>query len=222
VGPKHRWLLALDTTAEFGSLALLRDGELLEELPIHSPDGFAHVIFGALEALFARHGLKPADIDCFSAATGPGSFTGVRVGLTVVKGLGDATGRPLVGVSNLQAMAAFGTGSLRAIVLDARRGEVYGALYNAELECVQPETVIRFADWLAGLPDSDVEFIALDFTLFADALRGQPMVVAPRTLARAIGRIAWRDFLAGRAIDAAALDANYVRRSDAELLWKEM
>jgi tRNA threonylcarbamoyladenosine biosynthesis protein TsaB len=217
------WLLALDTTAEFGSLALLRDGELVEEVPLHCPDGFANVIFGAIEALFARHGLVATDIDCFAGATGPGSFTGVRVGLTVVKGLGESTGRPVVGVSNLQAMAAFGSGPLRAVVLDARRGEVYGAVYDADLRCVQPETVIRFADWLAGLPFSEtLEFVGLDFTPFLDSLRGRRMVQAPRALAASIGRIAWREFADGRAIDSAALDANYVRRSDAELLWKEM
>jgi tRNA threonylcarbamoyladenosine biosynthesis protein TsaB len=218
------WLLALDTTAEFGSLALLRDGELVEEVPLHCPDGFAHVIFGAIEALFGRHGLAASDIDCFAGATGPGSFTGVRVGLTVVKGLGESTGRPVVGVSNLRAMAAFGSGPLRAVVLDARRGEVYGAVYGADLRSVQPETVIRFADWLDSLAsnDDEIEFIGLDFAPFVDSLRGYRMVQAPRALAASIGRIAWREFADGLAIDPAALDANYVRRSDAELLWKEM
>ncbi|HEY3743799.1 MAG TPA: tRNA (adenosine(37)-N6)-threonylcarbamoyltransferase complex dimerization subunit type 1 TsaB [Bryobacteraceae bacterium] len=215
-------LLALDTTAEFGSLALMRNGELIEEVPLHSPDGFGHVIFGAIEALLARHGLMTADVDCFAGATGPGSFTGVRVGMTVVKGLGDAAGRPVVGVSNLQAMAACGSAALRAVVLDARRGEVYGAVYDSRLQCVQTEMVLRFADWLAGLPEGDVEIIALDFTPFADLLRGRPMVQASRVLAGAIGRIAWAEFAGGRGVDPAVLDANYVRRSDAEILWKEM
>ena len=216
------WLMALDTTAEFGSLALLRDGELVEEVPLHSPEGFGHVIFGAIESLLARHGLAPGEIDCFAGATGPGSFTGVRVGLTVIKGMGDATGHPVVGVSNLQAMAAFGTGALRAVFVDARRGEVYGAVYDSDLRCVQSEVVIRFADWLSGLPDGDVEFVAQDFTPFANALHGKRCVHAPRALAESIARIAWRECSGGRAIDPAALDANYVRRSDAEILWKEM
>jgi len=203
-------------------LALLSDGELVEEVVLQCPDGFADVIFGAIEALLARHELAVPDIDCFAGATGPGSFTGVRVGLTVVKGLGDAAERPVVGVSNLAAMASFGNAPLRAVVLDARRGEIYAALYDSELRIVQPETVIRLADWLVGLPSSDVEFVAFDFAPFGDVLRGYPMVEAPRALARAVGAIAWREFAARRAVDAAALDANYVRRSDAEILWKEM
>ena len=212
------WLLALDTTAEFGSLALLKDGEVVEDVPLHSPEGFGHVIFGTIEAVLGRHGLTAKDVACFAGGTGPGSFTGVRVGLTVVKGLGEAVGCPVVGVSNLRAMAAFGSTALRAVVLDARRGEVYGAVYDATLQCVQPETVIRFADWVAGLP-ADVEFVAQDFTPFPGLGR---RVGAPRALAGAMGRIAWGEFVAGRGVDAAVLDANYVRRSDAEILWKEM
>lgn len=215
-------LLALDTTAEFGSLALLTDNELTEEVPLHSPDGFGHTIFQSIDALLRRHNLTPAQIDCYAAATGPGSFTGVRVGLTAIKGLAEATSRPVVGVSNLKAIATFGThpGQYRAAFLDARRGEVYAAVYDAALNELQPETVIRFPNWLAQVPP-DSEFLAQDFTPFAAALSGRPCTHVPRALAAAIARLAAKDFAAGRALDPAALDANYVRRSDAELLWKE-
>ena len=216
------WLLALDTTAEFGSLALLRDGHLQEEVPLHAPEGFGHIVFPAIESILERHSLNASGIACFAGATGPGSFTGVRVGLTIIKGLGDATSRPVVGVSNLQAMACFGTRPLRATVLDARRGEVYGAVYDQTLQSVQPETVIGLSDWLAQLPQGDLDFIAQDLTKFASVLRDRHTIQAPQSLAAAIGQIAWSEFTAGRAVDAAALDANYVRRSDAELLWKEM
>ncbi len=70
-------------------------------------------------------------VDCFAAASGPGSFTGVRVGLACVKGLAEALGKPAVAVSNLRAIASFGTAPWRAVVLDARRGEIYGAVYDA-------------------------------------------------------------------------------------------
>ena len=214
------WLLALDTTAEIGSLALLRDGAVVEEVALPSQDGFGTIVFTAIESLLARHELSPSDIACFAGATGPGSFTGVRVGLTVIKGMGEATGRPVVGVSNLQAMAAFGTSAVRAVLLDARRTEVYGAVYDSQLRCVQSEVVIRLADWVVGLPNDDVEFVAQDFSPFD--LGDRKRVTAPRALAVAIARIAWGEFTAGRAVDAAALDANYVRRSDAEAQWKEM
>ena len=82
----------------------------------------------------------------------PGSFTGVRIGLTAVKGLAEALGKPVVVISNLLALAACGSAPLRAAVIDARRGEVYGAVFDAGLREVLPEVVAKFPDWLAQLP----------------------------------------------------------------------
>ena len=79
-------ILAIDTTHEFGSIALFDRGEILEEELLHAPDGFGHILYGNLLAVLERHGLRVQDIDCFAAASGPGSFTGVRVGLACVKG----------------------------------------------------------------------------------------------------------------------------------------
>jgi tRNA threonylcarbamoyladenosine biosynthesis protein TsaB len=220
------FILAADATHEFGSLALARGDDLLEELPLHSPSGFAHVLFGELDGLLRRHGLRAADIGCFAAASGPGSFTGVRVGLAFVKGLAEALGKPAVAVSNLRALASFGSAALRAAVLDARRGEVYGAIYDAAGLLVAPETAMKLAAWIERLPDGDLEFISTDFASFRAGLTGTRferarIVTAPRALAGAIARIALAAFMQGQALDPAALDANYVRRSDAELHWKE-
>lgn len=217
-------ILAIDTTHEFGSLALFSDGELIEESLLHAGNGFGPILYGALARLLERRSCRLADIDCFAAASGPGSFTGVRIGLACVKGLAEATGKLVVPVSNLQALAAFGTAPLRATVIDARRGEVYGAVYDAELELVAPESVMRFPDWLSALPEGSLEFISTDFGPFRPALAGTrfadaPVVETPRTLAAAIARIAESGFRRGLALDPAAVDANYVRRSDAELLF---
>lgn len=219
-------ILAIDTTRESGSLALVRGEELIEETLLHAPSGFAHVIYQHLAQLFDRHGVKPAMVDCFAAASGPGSFTGVRVGLACVKGLAEALGKPAVAVSNLQALATFGSAPLRAVVLDARRDEIYGAVYDHAGRLVAPEVVIRFPAWLATLPEGGVEFVSTDFTPFRAALAGTrferaPIATAPPALAAAVARIALARFLRGEASDPAALDANYVRRSDAELFWKE-
>ena len=126
---------------------------------MHSPDGFAHVLFPEIEALLARHNLKITDIEGFAAAAGPGSFTGVRVGLTAAKGLAEATHRKVIAVSNLQAVASFGTRALRAPVIDARRGDIFGAVYDADLRLVAPEVVMRYEDFLRTLPEGDVEVI---------------------------------------------------------------
>jgi tRNA threonylcarbamoyladenosine biosynthesis protein TsaB len=208
-------ILAVDTTHEFGSIAL--DGEVV---PLHSPSGFAHVIYPHIRQLLDRNGVGLDAIDCFAAASGPGSFTGVRVGLACIKGLAEAAGKPAVAVSNLEALAAFGTAPLRAVLLDARRGEIYGAVYDAAGRLVVPETVGKLPEWLASLPHGDLEFLSTDFTPFGDALPVAPRVTAPRALAGAVARIAAARLARGEACDPAALDANYVRRSDAELFWK--
>lgn len=207
-----RLILAVDTTSEYGSIALLRGEDLIEEVPIHAPQGFAHLLYGHLAELLGRHALKIVEIDCFAAASGPGSFTGVRIGLACVKGLAEAVGRPAVAVSNLQAIASFGTAPLRAAVLDARRGEVYGAVYDADSRLVAPETVAPLDAWVISLPAGDLEFLAYGFTPPLPGVR-----VVPRALASAVARLAAQ----AEPQDPAALDANYVRRSDAELMWKE-
>jgi tRNA threonylcarbamoyladenosine biosynthesis protein TsaB len=214
-------ILAVDTTSEFGSLALVDADRVVDEVLLHAPEGFGHVLYPRLEQLLARNGVNVNAMECFAAASGPGSFTGVRIGLAAIKGLAEVTGRPAVAVSNLQALAWFGTRPLRATVLDARRGEVYGAVYDNHLDLVRPEVVMKFPDWLRTLPAGDLEFVAADFAPFAPySDQGVPVVTAPRALAGAVGLIAWKRFRAGEASDPAALDANYVRRSDAELLWK--
>jgi tRNA threonylcarbamoyladenosine biosynthesis protein TsaB len=199
-------ILSLDTTSEFGSIALTEANVVVEEIALHAPEGFGHVLFGHIQHLLEKNGTTVHQMECFAAASGPGSFTGVRVGLAAAKGLAEATGKRMVAVSNLRALASFGSAPLRATVIDARRGEVYAAVYNSQLELVMPEVVVNLDAWVPTLPRG-CELITT--------------VAAPRALAAAIGHIAWDDFTVGRSSDPAEIDANYVRRSDAELFWKE-
>jgi tRNA threonylcarbamoyladenosine biosynthesis protein TsaB len=211
-------VLAIDTTGEFGGVALLVDGRPVEDSVMHSPDGFAHVLLGHLDQLLRRQAIALSDIDVFASASGPGSFTGVRVGLAAAKGLAEACGKPVIAVSNLRALAWHGRGPLRAAFVDARRGEIYGGVYSATLELVAEERVMKFPDWLDWLAGhGELEYITTEPSLFpAVAARA-----APRALAGAVAAIAYADFNRGRAVDPAEVDANYVRRSDAELLWKD-
>ena len=234
-----QYLLAVDTTSESGSIALAQtapfghgsvsvseprpegavgDLRVVEEVALDAPGGFAHILFDEIERLLARHGLGLGNIDCFASAAGPGSFTGVRIGLTAVKGLAEANRRKAVAVSNLQALAFFGSRPLRAPVLDARRGEIYGGVYDASLHLVRDESVVSFEAWISGLPRGDLEIITSGFAL---PPQPYPVIHAPRALAGAIAQIAARRFSEGLAVDPAQIDANYVRRSDAELLWRD-
>ena len=222
----NEFILSLDTTHEFGSIALLGGPHVIEEVLLHSPDGFGHVLFEHLARLLDRHGRRVGEMACFAAAAGPGSFTGVRVGLACVKGLAEAVGRKVVAVSNLEALARFGSAGQRAVVLDARRGEIYGAVYGAGGEVLRGPVVTRFPAWLETLPPGEIEFLSTDLAPFRAAIENtrfanSRITPAPRALAAVIGRIAHERFLAGRARDPAEIDADYVRRSDAELLWKD-
>jgi len=214
--------LAVDTTAEFGSIALANDSEVLEEVLLHEPKGFSGSLFGQIGALLERQGVGLREIGLFAGASGPGSFTGVRVGLAAMKGLADVLGKPAAAVSNLEALATYGSADTRATVIDARRGEIFGALFDEAGRALVPETVIRFPAFLTLLGEREFEWISCDFEPFLPALAGtrfarMPVVTAPRALAGAIARLA-----AGRPCDPAAVEANYVRRSDAELLWKTL
>jgi len=199
--------LAVDTTAESGSIALADEDDasgVREEVRVHAPQGFSQVLFGEIEALLKRQGVGLNEIELFAGASGPGSFTGVRVGLAAIKGLAEVLGRPVVAVSNLEALAEFGSTNARATIIDARRGEVYAALYDGAGNQIIPEEVLpmeKFKELLAG---REVEWISGEMPL-----------------AGAIARIAIRKARQGLARDPAAIEANYVRRSDAELLWRE-
>ncbi len=219
-------ILAIDTTGPFGSLALASGGQLVEEALLHAPEGFGHVLFDHLQRLLRKHGWDALSLGCVGAASGPGSFTGIRVGLAAAKGLAEAASCPVVAVSNLQALAWHGAAPLRAAVLDARRGEVFGALYDSALELCRPEVVMALPEWLETLPESELEFIFTDPDTFRPALAGTrfetaAVTRAPRALAAAVASIAARRMSEGLALDPALADANYVRRSDAELFWRD-
>jgi tRNA A37 threonylcarbamoyladenosine modification protein TsaB len=115
-------------------------------------------------------------------------------------------------VSNLEAIAWFGTAPLRAALLDARRGQIYGAVYDAQSKLVSPEVVASFPEWLKTLPEGDIEFLSPALDPFHPALLGTHFETAPahnvpRALAGAIAQIAGARHRAGQASDPAALDA---------------
>jgi tRNA threonylcarbamoyladenosine biosynthesis protein TsaB len=220
-------ILALDTTTADGSLALLEDTQCVAQRVIHSTEGFSHLLFAHLEQLLASCEWSLSQIDAFACTSGPGSFTGVRVGLAAIKGLAHATTKPAVAVSTLRAVASFGDAPERAVVLDARRNDVYAAVYDAALIPLTPETVSPLTSWLQTIPaGKEYQFITTTPEHYRDTLTltpfaACPLLEAPSILAPAAGRIAHAQLLQGNVPALAALDANYVRRSDAELFWKD-
>lgn len=211
-------ILAIDLTSAFGSLAVRVNGKIAATLSLQSPDGFGHLVYPAIERVLVEAGVELEAVDCFAGASGPGAFTGVRVGLAAVKGLAFALGKPAAGVSNLRALSTFGKGLRRGVVLDARRGDVFGAVYDEQARLLIPETVSSLPVWLASLPEGDYEFIAGAGTAVPGS---EAFVQGAPYLAEAVAICAEIDGQNDAWSDPAALDANYVRRSDAELFWKD-
>ncbi len=203
-------IIAIDTTSEFGSIALTEGGALVEEIEIHSTDGFGPILFDLLAEMMKRHGWTYDSVGGYAAAAGPGSFTGVRVGLSAVKGLAEVCGARAAAVSNLQAMAMYGSAAVRAPFFDARRSEIFGGLFDGNCEPVAPETAQALTSWLGSLPKGAELLCQTPESFGVEATR------VPRALASAVAKLAPRCWQ-----DPAALDANYVRRSDANLNWTD-
>ncbi len=188
---------------------------MVEELAIVAPDGFAQLLFPAIQGLLERHNWTLRQVELFAVASGPGSFTGVRVGLAAVKGLAEASRRPAQAVSNLRALAGLGTGRLRMSLINARRGEAYLGLYDHDLRMVQAERVGQLHSLLMDRP-LEAELITRE--IWAELVATEVAVrVDGRPLASVVARLAIRD----GGVDPAALDANYVRRSDADGRWQD-
>ena len=127
-------MLAMESSAKAASVALVRDGILLAQSVQNSGLTHSRTLLPMAEDLLKNAGISLSEIDCYAVARGPGSFTGVRIGVSAVKGLAWASEKPAVGVSTLEAMAwngvDAGEGTLICCCMDARRSQVYNALFE--------------------------------------------------------------------------------------------
>src|SRR5258706_559475 len=125
-------VLAVDTSSDRGSVCVTNDRDVVGEIRLASSVQYSERLFRSVEFLFQHVGFLLSDIDVFIAARGPGSFTGLRVGLAAMEAFAAAHGKPGAGISTLEALA-WKTGFrdvLIAPTIDARRGDIYGALYR--------------------------------------------------------------------------------------------
>jgi len=228
-------ILALDTSDSRGSVAVLRDDAVLGSLPHESSDDYSSWLLPAVAHVLGEARLTLADVDLFAVSAGPGSFTGLRVGLTTVKAWAEVYARPAVGVSRLEAIAEQlpSASEWLAACFDARREQVFGGLFHrtaAGLVLVGEESVIAPQEFLESVSKQAkcaVSWISLDPQVLtnlpgwpARAALGESVIAADPLLSPTIAHLAARAAAQGRSVDALALDANYVRRSDAEIFWK--
>lgn len=223
-------LLAIDTSGKQGSIALARVGErssedddvdVIETVPLLGGT-FSAQLVPQIAALLSSHGLTKFDIGAFAVVSGPGSFTGLRIGLAVVKALAEILDKPIAAVSLLEA-CAFTSGMQGKIMpaLDAGRGDVFvGKIELPDKSGQLPREHILSRDefltsakgWMVVTPDSTLAEVARGAGLSVQLL-------APVSAA-VIARLGWRKVRASDTVTPEALEANYIRRTDAEMLEK--
>ena len=218
--------LALDTSTRTGSCAIVRGSEVLAEVPGDPAHTHAERLPGDLMTALDRAGLGLAEVDVFAVATGPGSFTGLRVGIATMQGLALAADRPLIGVSALDALARAAepaaAGARVAAWVDAWRGEVYAALYDGAREVESPSVEPPEAI-LARLRGARTLFIGDGVGARREAIlaamhpHGALAPILEPPLASLIGRLASAAAAAGRRPGPSEIQPLYVRRPDAEL-----
>ena len=226
--PDHeiQLLLAVDTSGKNGSMALARvcgSGEELEILETVALSGgtFSAQLVPQISALLEKHGFEKSALSGFAAVSGPGSFTGLRVGLAAIKALAEALQKPIVAVSLLEAIARSGQAEGRVYsALEAGRGEVYVGEYEVGEEVrLGSERLLTREEFFAEAQDHVV--ITPDLVLAEVARQagcGVQQIEYPR--ADVIIRLGWERIQRGETIRPEDLEANYIRRSDAEIFSK--
>ena len=216
-------ILAIDTSWKQGSVALARGDtrsfELVEKAPVEGGT-FSAQLIPQISTLLTLHKIAKEELDGFGAASGPGSFTGLRVGLAAIKALAEVLKKPIAAVSVLEALAISSGASGRVLAaLDAGRQEVFLGEYN-----VSDGGAAKVREWLlaqeelpATVKGAGEATVVTPDEAIAELVRARRM---ERPQSDVIARLALRKILAGETVAPEELDANYIRRSDAELFAK--
>jgi tRNA threonylcarbamoyladenosine biosynthesis protein TsaB len=228
-------ILAIDTSGQSGGITLAQADagsfRVVESAAI-AGGTFSAQLIPTLAALLKKHGYGVKDLEGFAAASGPGSFTGLRVGLSAIKGLAETLHKPIATVSVLEALGSMaGRRGKIAAAIDAGRKEVFLGVYQRNGDSAgeksdalikQREELLTQQDFLAMLAtERPAEIITSDAALAElTAASHSAVVVVTSPGSEMIARIGAGKLLAGETVSVEALDANYLRRSDAEIFFK--
>ncbi len=217
-------ILAIETTGQAGSVALFDDGARLAETVLPPTDRSAKALAPVIQRILADNGWRASDIRVIAVATGPGSFTGLRIGVTTAKTLAYALGAQVIGVNSLAVIAAQAPGDVERLstVMDAQRQQVFAANFargpGDNVELASPITIMDNEAWLAQLAAGAVvsgpalEKLAARLPTGVLALAAEHW--APR--AATVARLGWRRFETGERDDLWRLVPQYFRQSAAE------
>jgi tRNA threonylcarbamoyladenosine biosynthesis protein TsaB len=217
-------LLAVDTCTDVCSVCVTDFGRSVAEYVSKSSRTHTERLLPAIQTLFSSLDFSLKDLDGLAVIHGPGSFTGLRISLSVVKGLAFALQRPVVAMNALEVAAS----QVReegwiCPVMDARRGEIFTGLFRREggnLVSVLSPRSITPSQWKGELPDGKLSFCGPGASLYFDAIKREgesTFLFSDFVLAQSLAELALQKFLVGEVLSGSELRAAYLRPSDAEI-----
>jgi len=220
-------ILALEASGLTGSVAAAAGGNVLAELQLNPLQRSAQSLAPTIKTLLEQVGWQPREIQLLAVTTGPGSFTGLRVGVTTAKVFAYAAGAEVLGICTLETIAAAAPNEVKAVsvAVDAQRGDVVAQRFRREtggsFEAVGDRSITRLEQWLARLPPG-CSVSGPVLKKWVDPLPPGVMMLDRafwHPTAANVARLAYRDYLAGRRDDLWSLLPVYTRPSAAEEKW---
>ena len=226
-------VLGIDTSTSCGAVGLIDDGEVLSDYLLNIPVTHSERLLGAIEFVLREARCTIRDVDGWAISLGPGSFTGLRIGVSTVKGLAFATGKPVAGVSSLDTLASqvSPTPYLICPILDARKKEVYTAFYRYG----NGDILERQSDHQALRPEDLVKKISEQTIFLGDGvktyreflLHSLPSLAAfPATHLHIphgsmVAKLGFELLKKGKPLNVSTFSPIYIRPSEAEMKWQE-
>jgi tRNA threonylcarbamoyladenosine biosynthesis protein TsaB len=221
-------IIAFDTATESCSVALVEQSRLLAEISLINTETHSRHLASLIRDVCRLAGIELGDIDGYAVTRGPGSFTGLRIGISTAIGLAQASGKPLAGVSTLHTLAAQATAPLQSVcpMIDARRGEVYFSTYRHvehDLIAQQPEQVSRVQDAIETISEPCI-FIGSGAALYQAEISdrmGEAAQFASKInhiiRAATVATLAQKKLVGGETDDVMNFRPTYLRKSDAKI-----
>lgn len=225
-------VLAIDTSSRFLSIAVLQEGTLVGQYTTHAERNHSTKLMPAIESLLKDVNLEPKELDEIVVAEGPGSYTGIRIGVTTAKTMSWALDIPLYVVSSLEALSyrAFIAGGYVCPIFDARRGLVFTGLYNHEndqMVNIKPDCNILFTEWLEQIsdligPNETITFLSPEIEVFKEDIIAKfenRAIILPKIYHHPEASFLYQASRNKKPTDPHAVTPNYLRLSEAEANW---
>lgn len=218
-------LLAIDTSSPVASVAVMNDGVLLGETMVNNGKTHSQIIVPLISDMLKNIGISMVDIDVFATSLGPGSFTGLRIGVATAKSFAQALNKPIVGISSLEGLASgveFCEDANICPIMDARRGNVYNAVYRNG-KCIKEDRLIGLNELLSEINKGKTVFIGDGVLKHKDAIfqyMGDNAVFLPEYMsvlrASSIAHLAYKRAIENDYDNLYSIEPIYVRASQAE------